>query len=89
MAPRMRLPEVQRRALSGRATDDASNYSGERGQSPGRGWVMVRAEALTPAAIIRAIQRGDFYASSGVTLRDVRYDADLRVLHLPLAQVAT
>jgi hypothetical protein len=37
---------------------------------------MVRARFLTPEPIIRAIQAGDFYASSGVTLRDVRYSPE-------------
>ena len=35
---------------------------------------MVRSRFLTPEPIIHAIQAGDFYASSGVTLKDVRYD---------------
>ncbi len=39
---------------------------------PGRGWVMVRAGELTPAAITAALAAGDFYASTGVTLRDLR-----------------
>lgn len=57
------------------ATDDAHNYHREQANAgPGRGWVMVRAEALTPAAITGALLRGDFYASSGVSLRDVRRD---------------
>ncbi len=40
--------------------------------NPGRGWVMVRAEELTPDAITDAMARGDFYASSGVILSEVR-----------------
>ena len=35
---------------------------------------MVRSTHLTPERLIAAIEAGDFYASSGVTLRDVRYD---------------
>jgi hypothetical protein len=35
---------------------------------------MVRATHLTPESIVRAITGGDCYASSGVTLRDVRFD---------------
>ncbi|HVX65207.1 MAG TPA: hypothetical protein VHA11_01320 [Bryobacteraceae bacterium] len=31
----------------------------------------MRAEALTSPAILSALERGDFYASTGVTLRDV------------------
>jgi hypothetical protein len=33
---------------------------------PGRAWIMVRAEELTPEAIVGAMERGDFYASTGV-----------------------
>jgi hypothetical protein len=37
---------------------------------PGRGWVVVRAERLAPRPIVEALERGDFYASTGVELRD-------------------
>ena len=36
--------------------------------NPGRGWMMVRADWLTPNQITAAIKRGDFYNSTGVTL---------------------
>jgi hypothetical protein len=39
--------------------------------NPGRGWVMVRAPELTPDAITDALDRGDFYATSGVMLSAV------------------
>lgn len=38
---------------------------------PGKAWVVVRAEALTPQAIVAALERGDFYASTGVEIADV------------------
>jgi len=62
--------------LYGVATDDSHHYHEYKvGQSnPGRGWVMVRAEVLEPNAIVAAMQRGDFYASTGVTLKDVKND---------------
>jgi hypothetical protein len=37
---------------------------------PGRGWVVVRAERLAARPIVEALDRGDFYASTGVDLRD-------------------
>jgi hypothetical protein len=40
--------------------------------NPGRGWVMVRADTLTPEGIVDAMEAGRFYASTGVVLRDVR-----------------
>ena len=39
--------------------------------NPGRGWVMVRAESLDAEALIRALEAGDFYASSGVALEAI------------------
>ncbi len=39
---------------------------------PGRGWVMVRAPRLAAADILAALERGDFYSSTGVELRDVQ-----------------
>ena len=54
--------------MFGLGTDDAHNYHDFAvGKSnTGRGWVMVRAKSLTPESIIAAMERGDFYASSGV-----------------------
>jgi hypothetical protein len=79
----LRLTELNLGLLYGLATDDAHHYFsfGLGKVNPGRGWVMVRAAQLTPEAIVEALRRGDFYASSGVTLEDVRHDdARLAVL---------
>jgi len=43
--------------------------------APGRGWIMVRSEHFSAAALLQAIERGDFYATTGVELADVRADA--------------
>ena len=68
-----------KRVLYGMATDDSHNYhdtpTPEKQSRPGRGWVMVRSEKLDAASLIAAMEAGDFYASSGVTLRDVRHDS--------------
>ncbi len=63
--------------IYGLATDDAHNYHDEpkKLSHPGRGWVMVRAARLEIGSLIAALEAGDFYASSGVTLKDVRRDA--------------
>jgi hypothetical protein len=66
--------------LSGMATDDSHNYFGNRGSSPGRGWVMVKASKLDADAIIRSMEKGDFYSSSGVTLSKIKFDEKARVL---------
>jgi hypothetical protein len=44
--------------------------------NPGRGWIMVRADSLSPEALIEAMVRGDFYGSSGVVLEDVEATRD-------------
>lgn len=59
----------------GLATDDAHDfieYSG-RTSNPGRGWIMVRASELTPAALISAMEKGDFYSTTGVELENVEF----------------
>ena len=60
--------------MFGLGVDDSHNYHkfGLKESNPGRGWVVVRAARLTPESLIEALERGDFYASSGVTLKDVR-----------------
>ena len=46
----------------------------------GEAYNMVRADALTPAALFAAMERGDSYASCGVALEDVRFDG--KTLHV-------
>lgn len=61
--------------LYGVATDDSHDHHGTKTRlAPGRAWVMVRARHLTPESLIRAMNAGDFYASTGVTLDDVSFD---------------
>ena len=72
----LRIVELKSPPLFGIATDDSHNYFGTRGASPGRGWVMVRATDLSPASLIGALKAGDFYASSGIELADVQFDAE-------------
>ncbi len=57
--------------LYGLATDDSHNYLEYKVglSNPGRGWIMVRANELSPEAIIAAMEKGDFYASTGVMLK--------------------
>jgi len=71
-----RLGELNLPVIYGTATDDAHKYHkwGPQSANPGRGWVMVRACRLTPESIIKAMEAGDFYVSTGVVLKDVQYD---------------
>jgi hypothetical protein len=45
---------------------------------------MVRARHLTPESLIRAMKQGDFYASSGVTLNDVKFDPATKTYSLQI-----
>jgi hypothetical protein len=62
--------------LYGVATDDAHDYHAFASQqrNPGRGWIMVRTSALAADALMRAMEQGDFYASTGVVLSELRRD---------------
>jgi hypothetical protein len=59
--------------LFGIAVDDAHHFKkfGKDFSNPGHGWIQVRADGLTSDAILNAIEGGEFYASTGVNLRDV------------------
>lgn len=64
--------------LYGLATDDAHHFKrmdDATASRPGQGWIVVRADTLAPRALLDAIERGDFYASTGVELRDYRVTA--------------
>ncbi len=80
----IRVGELGAAPVRGLATDDSHNYFGRDGSSPGRGWVVVRARFLTPESILRGLEAGDFYASSGVTLKDVRYSPAAKALELEI-----
>src|SRR5439155_4292784 len=73
------------------AVDDAHNYHalGAARSNPGRGWVVVRAPRLTASDIVAAMQAGEFYASSGVRLRDVRRDKDCYEIEIEPEQGVT
>jgi hypothetical protein len=68
--------EAGRPLLYGVASDDAHNYfrRGPDVSAPLRGWIVVRAGALQADSLVLAMERGDFYASTGVELADVRHD---------------
>jgi len=73
-----RLGELQMPPLFGLGTDDGHAYHNipSRASEPGRGWVMVLSEKLTPESLITAMEAGRFYASSGVTLERVTSSTD-------------
>jgi hypothetical protein len=85
-----RLAELKMPVMYGLATDDAHSFTKMgTGSNPGRGWVRVRAKSLSPDEIVKAMKRGDFYATTGVVLNDVRYEKGvLRVEVEPRSGVA-
>jgi hypothetical protein len=65
--------------LYGVAVDDAHTFKQPGNPDvagPGRGWVGVRAPRLEARAVLDALERGDFYASTGIELAD--YQASSR-----------
>jgi hypothetical protein len=76
IANTIRIAQLKAPPLFGLATDDTHHYhtEGMQRSMPGRGWIMVRTRYLTPESIIRAMQAGNFYASTGVILKDVRFE---------------
>ena len=69
-----RIGKLDLPPMYGLAVDDSHHYHSRRvGKSNnGRGWVVVRSERLEPASIVLAMEAGDFYSSSGVSLRQIQ-----------------
>lgn len=65
-----RLTALELPLMYALATDDAHNYHKipSRASEPGRGWVVVLSDSLSPDALIAALEAGRFYASNGVAL---------------------
>jgi hypothetical protein len=70
-----RLIDLNLGVMYGVGVDDSHHYHTMTlsNSNPGRGWVVVRAPELTADAIVKAMEAGDFYASSGVRLKDVQF----------------
>ena len=63
--------------MYGIAVDDAHNFKEEFGpnrSNPGKGWIVVWAAKLDAEEILRNLESGHFYASTGVELEGVRVD---------------
>jgi len=76
--------------IYGIAVDDAHTFK-QPGNSavsrPGRGWVVVRTDRLSASSILSALERGEFYASTGVELED--YSATNESLTISIKAVPT
>ena len=84
IANTIRLAQLGAPPLFGVGTDDSHNYHKPGGARPGRGWTWVRAAKLEAASLIEAMKAGDMYASSGVRLRDLKYDSDKKLLQIEI-----
>ncbi|MCK0147974.1 histidinol-phosphatase [Arenibacter sp. F26102] len=63
--------ESKKPIMYGLATDDSHNYHkmGHKWSNSGRGWVMVQADTLSAPSLIEAMEKGNFYSTTGVTLK--------------------
>jgi len=60
--------------LYGIAVDDAHYFKRPEdpmAPRPGKGWVYVRAPRLDARALVEALERGDFYSSTGVEMQSI------------------
>jgi hypothetical protein len=71
-----RLTVLHGQLLYGVANDDAHTIDSADPNAGdwGTAWVMVRASHLSPESIVKAMEAGDFYATTGVGLRDIRFN---------------
>lgn len=61
----------------GTAVDDAHHFQGEfapQRANPSRGWIYAHVDRLTVNDILSALRNGDFYASTGVELDELRIE---------------
>lgn len=82
VANTIRIAKMKAPPLLGVGSDDAHNYQkfAPKLANPNRAWIMVHADELSEPAILDAIGRGDFYASSGVTLKSTSFDPNTKTV---------
>ncbi len=69
----------------GVATDDSHHYVDEFSPqlgNPGRGWIVVNAKKESEEALMEGMRRGDFYASTGVNIHDMKVARDEIVIEM-------
>ena len=62
--------------LLGIATDDSHNYHKKATNlsNSGRGWVMVNSQELSTESLIKNLEDGQFYATSGIVLKSLYHN---------------
>ena len=70
--------------MYGIASDDSHHYHRKSSywSNAGRGWIMVRADSLNPKALIEAMELGNFYASTGVELKKVKFENNVLIVEV-------
>lgn len=72
-----RLALLDMPVMYGVATDDSHSYFTDSPSASisGRGWVMVKSPELKSAHLVQAMEKGDFYASSGVEIDSLQWES--------------
>ncbi|MGM0546904.1 MAG: histidinol-phosphatase [Bacteroidota bacterium] len=65
--------------MYGIAVDDAHHYHEMDNDhaNPGRGWIQVKSQKLSPDSIIAAMERGDFYSTNGISLKEIDFNGEM------------
>ncbi|HBO42891.1 MAG TPA: hypothetical protein DD670_02940 [Planctomycetaceae bacterium] len=84
IANTIRLTKLQAPVIFGVGSDDTHHYHvlNPENANPGRAWIVVRAEKLEIEPLLAAMEQGDFYASTGVVLKDLQWNPDRRTLQI-------
>lgn len=71
--------EQKKPLMYGLATDDSHHYhkKGKEWSNAGRGWVMVQTDTLSAGSLINAMEAGNFYASTGVVLSELKIEKNI------------
>jgi hypothetical protein len=81
VANTIRIGKMKAPPLFGIGSDDAHcRHDASHAPNLRSAWIVVRARELTAEAILAAMNRGDFYASTGVTLSKMEYDPKQRAM---------
>jgi hypothetical protein len=83
IANTIRIAKLHSDPLFGIASDDSHTYHGGD-VKPGRGWVMVQASSLDEDSIVRSMDAGNFYGSTGVHFKSLLRDQKNGLLELEI-----
>ena len=83
IANTIRLAKLHSAPLFGISSDDSHTYHGGD-VKPGRGWIMVQASSLNEDSIVRSMDDGNFYGSTGVHFKHLLRDQKNGLLELEI-----